>query len=494
MKDVVKVSISGFSFTLDVESYRILSDYLGELNNHYKDEKYGVEIVSDIEERVAELLMERGAKERVVSVEDVEQIIAILGHPSEIDGNTSPNGGIPNGGAENSGLSGARRKRLFRDVESKLISGVCSGLAHYFNIDVALVRIIFLLLLLFSPLEWLADKLDLLHKTGGPSGFVFLLYIILWIAIPAARSVEQRCAMRGVGAGVDDIAGRVKNGERRERGYYGSTAHRVTEFIGSAIRIGVGVILLGGGLSGLLVGMLIFLGIDIAADFYLADFMINFSDELAGNFWLKLGAAMSCSLPFIGMIYGGILLLFNLKSPNWHPGLVILLLWLVSLFVTIIYSISLVNPLEEAFNERDVIIRNFAEEYDTIYVELENYAGLELEDISRYVERDSATMKLELRGENEYGERRFVKYPVVKIRRIGADGSQVETGNIECRFNTFNFGTYSISGCTIDDIYRQEDSLIRVYPKVCFTRRGAERIRDTILLNLEEGVSVKFLE
>lgn len=57
------------------------------------------------------------------------------------------------------------KKRLKRNIQDKVIAGVCSGLADYFEIDVILVRLIFIL--------------------GTISAFPFLLaYIVLWIITP----------------------------------------------------------------------------------------------------------------------------------------------------------------------------------------------------------------------------------------------------------------------------------------------------------------------
>ncbi|MCF6169478.1 MAG: PspC domain-containing protein [Bacteroidales bacterium] len=56
-------------------------------------------------------------------------------------------------------------KRLYRSYKEKVIGGVCGGLSDYLSIDVALLRVAFVLLVLF-----------------GGSGV--LVYIIMWIAIP----------------------------------------------------------------------------------------------------------------------------------------------------------------------------------------------------------------------------------------------------------------------------------------------------------------------
>lgn len=56
-------------------------------------------------------------------------------------------------------------KRLYRDEANKVIGGVCAGLAEYFGTDIFVIRLIFMLMLIF--------------KGGG-----FLIYIVLWIALP----------------------------------------------------------------------------------------------------------------------------------------------------------------------------------------------------------------------------------------------------------------------------------------------------------------------
>jgi len=56
-------------------------------------------------------------------------------------------------------------RKLYRDERRKNIGGVCAGLAEYFNIDVAIVRAIFLCAFIFA-------------------GTGVLVYVILWIVMP----------------------------------------------------------------------------------------------------------------------------------------------------------------------------------------------------------------------------------------------------------------------------------------------------------------------
>jgi len=58
--------------------------------------------------------------------------------------------------------------RLLRSRNDRMIAGVCGGLAHYFNIDSTIVRLVFVLAVL--------------------SGISPLIYVVLWIVMPEART------------------------------------------------------------------------------------------------------------------------------------------------------------------------------------------------------------------------------------------------------------------------------------------------------------------
>ena len=61
-------------------------------------------------------------------------------------------------------------KKLQRDTQHNVIGGVCAGLANYFDIDVSLMRVLFVFMFLFA--------------SAG-----FWLYLILWIVMPTAPVV-----------------------------------------------------------------------------------------------------------------------------------------------------------------------------------------------------------------------------------------------------------------------------------------------------------------
>ena len=134
------------------------------------------EVMDDLEMRIADLFEEKlGSGSEVVTLQMVEEIISRLGMP---DG-SSPfeNGGDTSSSASASAESKGPRK-LYRDPDDRVIGGVCSGLAQYLNIDVVLVRILFVVFTLI----------------GGAGIWV---YIILWIVAPQALTAAQKCEMRG---------------------------------------------------------------------------------------------------------------------------------------------------------------------------------------------------------------------------------------------------------------------------------------------------------
>ena len=56
--------------------------------------------------------------------------------------------------------------------------------------------------------------------------------------------------------------------------------------------------------------------------------------------WVQILAIAVYALPFIGMLYASVLLLFRFKSPSWHPGLWIFVIWLVALIALVILVLA----------------------------------------------------------------------------------------------------------------------------------------------------------
>ena len=341
MKEVERVSIGGFAFTLDDDAARLAGDYLGELESHYNGRDGGSEILEGIEERMAELLMEKTGRDGVASRADIEAIIAILGRPEQIEEEGDSPAEPANDGKE--GPANPRRK-LYRSLSDKVVAGVCSGLGAYFNLDTALFRIGF-------AAGTVAMVLPHWHGDHFVIRLLFpILYLILWISMPPAKTVRQRWEQRGEDGTIHGIQQTIESGAR-EIGEAARTVGRspVWGQFGKAFEKLIGLILLIVGFSGLFAGGVWTLGTGrIGAahadgrglfglgqlyDQGLAELYHTVPDIAAAL--LRPGTQvlllLVCFLPFLGLLYGGLQLLFGFKSPKWHPGLVIFILWLLSI-------------------------------------------------------------------------------------------------------------------------------------------------------------------
>jgi len=187
MNKTVSIHLAGTQFYIDETAYQKLSDYLDKIKKKFSDVQERQEIMADIEARIAELFLEKVKNERhVVQMEDIEEVIKIMGKPDDYVGDSEDDF------TERESYSGQIPKKLYRDPDHKVLGGVSGGLAHYFNIDVVWVRLIWVLLVL----------------AGLGSGII--VYIVLWAILPEAKSTSEKLAMKGISANIENIERKVK--------------------------------------------------------------------------------------------------------------------------------------------------------------------------------------------------------------------------------------------------------------------------------------------
>ena len=116
---------------VDDDAYEYLQAYIRSLKKHFKNSPGCDEIISDIEGRLAELLAERAEGKAIVTLREVKEVITIMGSPEEF-------GADPIDEKQFDPERPRKQKsgrRLFKDPDDKVISGVCSGIAAYFGIN-----------------------------------------------------------------------------------------------------------------------------------------------------------------------------------------------------------------------------------------------------------------------------------------------------------------------------------------------------------------------
>ncbi len=171
MKKTLTINLANQVFHIDEDAYIRLKEYLDRIESHFSNKEERKDIISDIENRISELFGERtSAEKQVITLQDIEEIIRIMGDPVEIGGFTA------SGPEEETTTPGTRR--LYRDPDNRVLGGVCSGIGMYFKLDPTIVRLVFLVIFFGF-------------------GIGFLIYIILWIVVPEARTTAQKLEMRG---------------------------------------------------------------------------------------------------------------------------------------------------------------------------------------------------------------------------------------------------------------------------------------------------------
>ena len=182
MKKIVSAGIGGRSFSMEEDAYAKLKSYLNEFRRRADMGNMTTEVMDDVEARISELFSSRiYTSKESVSLQMVEDVISQLGMP---DGNSADNTKKEES-IKDKKMEG--NKKFYRDPDTKAIGGVCGGLAAYFDIDIMLIRIIFIALLL-----------------AGTAGF--WAYLILWIVAPMAKTAAQKCELRGLPVTAENLA------------------------------------------------------------------------------------------------------------------------------------------------------------------------------------------------------------------------------------------------------------------------------------------------
>ncbi|MDZ7740757.1 MAG: PspC domain-containing protein [Bacteroidota bacterium] len=379
MKKTFNINISGIIFHIDEDAYQKLNAYLEKLKSHFRNTEGRDEIINDIENRIAEILQERlTEKKEVVSLEDVNQVIGIMGQPSDFADESEDSSAAD--------ATGPRyytaRKRLFRDPENKVIGGISSGIAAYFNLDPLWIRLFFLITLF----------------VGGTG---ILVYIILWIAMPEASTTADRLQMRGEPVNIDNIEKSIREefGEFKERfndlsdkaketykkkreggqTFFENLLGLLIEFI----RIFAKVLLIIIGAVVILIALSLLIPFLIAlfgwgGPFYLdAHEAISFSIPWLSDMILAPGMntglfvatlVLFIGIPLFMLLYLGIRIIFRL--PRTHiVGVSAFSLWIISLIFMAYYSFRIVNEFGFEGESKSTVSLERPPS-DTLYLEL----------------------------------------------------------------------------------------------------------------------------
>jgi phage shock protein PspC (stress-responsive transcriptional regulator) len=362
MDKTININLGGTLFQIDEAAYGKLKDYLQSIINKFRNVAGGNETIEDIESRIAEIFLSKKSTAGVISSENVDDMIKTIGKPEDFDqpGNETGDHGSSYG-------KPGPRKKMFRNPENSIISGVCGGIGAYIDSDPVWIRILFVIFTFFF-------------------GLGFFVYLALWIAIPSAETDSQKREMYG---GQHNWA-MPQEWDQHPGNKFGHAINEMFRALGKVFYIFVRIFLIIFGTGLVLTGFLTLLsfimifvfkypgafstnvqGFNIA---YLPDFLSYIVSPAAAP-WIKGLIIAVVTLPLLAIIYGGIRLIFWFRARDgfiWFTGVILWILCAAAL------SIVLFNEgVSYGETERSVSRDYLKLPSDTIYIE----AGRKLSDI-----------------------------------------------------------------------------------------------------------------
>jgi phage shock protein PspC (stress-responsive transcriptional regulator) len=318
MKKTISVSLGGYIFNIEEDAFEQLNNYLNAIRRQFSAYPDSEEILKDMEARMAEHFQMAGkGGDKVVTALEVNELIKTMGQPQEFG---EP--GEPRPGAAPEPPT--KQKKLMRNPDDKVLAGVAGGAASYLGIDTVWVRLTFVLVVIL-----------------GGSGI--LLYVILWIIMPEARTETEKMQMRGEPVTLKQIEQNIK--ERVSDIKISDTGNRFKNFL-SAVFYGIGKIIKAffwfirkiAGLGFLIGAAAALIGLTFGlvtilfnqnspyVDFPIRDFLygIPFYAALFSAFFVAF-------IPMIFLLLAGQSLLIGKNFFNRYAGITLLVLWVTSL-------------------------------------------------------------------------------------------------------------------------------------------------------------------
>jgi phage shock protein PspC (stress-responsive transcriptional regulator) len=389
MNKTVTTNIGGFIFHIDDIAYEKLSQYLNTIKGYFKQSEGRDEIIGDIEARIAEMFREKtGNTKQVVTMKDVDEVIAVMGQPEAFAGEGDASGSYSESASSAAENETARkgRRRIFRDPDEKVLGGVCSGISSYFNIDPIILRGIFAISFFVF-------------------GSGFLLYLILWIIIPKAKTTADKLEMRGESVNVhnieknireemNDLKERLNNlsGEAkdlgRKDGKIRTGIHDVLDFIATIFRmlfkaftkiIGFVLLVIGLGLLILVVASLLGLPGYVSVSesgaetrMALNELMYHFAGSPELNSWATIGAILVICIPLLGLVFAGVKIIFNIKTRNRVFSWIMSGLWTTGVMISIFVAIKMFKDFKVTGIQKDNYTVTKPKTAEVLYLNLNN--------------------------------------------------------------------------------------------------------------------------
>ena len=413
MKKNISINISGIIFHIEEDGYETLRNYLDSINQYFSSYYDSKEIVSNIETTIAEIVQSKLTNgKQVINAEDVESLITTMGSIQDFEAIEEPQEQQQQQ-QQYSRSTADKPKKLFRDNKRKVLGGVASGLAHYFGIDPLWIRLILVIGVLgldvflwgaasgFFPIGYIifwivvpaSDELEedtevkklfrnpedrviagvasgigayfgtevtiirlLFVITFFFGGAGFLIYVIMWIITPEAKTITDKMQMQGESVTLSNIESNIKRslnvGENEEESLFvkvllfpfrliatvisglGKALGPLLLFLVEAIRVIVGIFLVLLAVSmlfALIVALGVLLGIVSGADgMVMGDLPLSLIKDSIPIFG-SITAFFSLFIPTLAVALLGVMIIAKEKIISATVGWSMFAIWIVSI-------------------------------------------------------------------------------------------------------------------------------------------------------------------
>ena len=489
MKKNISVNINGYLYHIDEDAYEKLLQYIERLKSHFKTHSGKDDIIQDIEDRISEMMRAKiaGGK-NAISIEDVSEIIEIMGEPWQFEQEEETQSNTQSSEQKHEEYYSYQR-RFYRDPDSKIVAGVASGIAAYFNLDPMWIRLVFVALFFMGP--------------------GFFAYIILWIVIPEAKTTAQKLEMKGEPINIENIEKTIKdefqnlNEKVKDLKEKHKDNLNIFERIAQAfVKVFTALIRVAGIFIGIVLTIVaIVLITALIPSFLNTDgfFVLGSSDKLffslpnflqlvfntPSDVYLTLTAlAIVVGMPLVGLIIQGIKMIFGIKRRNYFMGTTFLIVWLTGILLLVISGAKIADKFKTEANDR-TIVECQKMKSDTLFLQIMPHKSLQ----ENYIEEEQADFLysnfLYLIDSNS-----FLGLPKIKINQGAEEFSILISKESQGK----NYKQAKKFAQEIDFTYFYEDSLFRMSPLFSVEKAQKWRAQQMeITFNIPEGKYLKIV-
>ena len=336
MNKTININLGGFAFQIEEDAYTLLHSYLQKIESNLGAGEEAKEILDDIEFRIAELFRsDVKTNGGVITLESVQDMIKLVGEPEDFVMDDDGAEDAEKGAAQSEGYTAPAGKHLFKDIDRKVFSGVCSGLALYLNIDPVIIRILFVVAFYF----W--------HPT-------LLIYVLLWIAMPKPKTPEQWLAMRG---GTNYF--RPGRSNASTSGYAGKSHYRrdvmsnVVNNSGSVLGTVIGLVLAVTSFMVLISLMTVFIFANSSVGTIIPEmrFLYELPHRLLppGDITLaSVSLVLLAGVPLLVLFYLGLKLIFKFPGQGLLIGIISFVLWFTGIGLFLYTGVDVLKSMKKS--------------------------------------------------------------------------------------------------------------------------------------------------